>query len=81
MIRNKCFETWKRIWDQGNLLSNIFECNKSFVRSNIDWYVSQKYNYVLLKVRLDIHTDNKTCSYYNDIYTSHFLSDGYITLS
>ena len=65
--------------DQENLF--IFECIKSFVRSNIDWYVSQKYNYVLLKIRLDIHTDNKTCSYYNDIYTSHFLSDGYITLS
>ena len=40
----------------------ILEYIKSFVRSNIDWYVSQKYNYVLLKVRLDIHTDNKTCS-------------------
>ena len=64
-----------------NLIRYIFECIKSFVRSNIDWYVSQKYNYVLLKIRLDIHTDNKTCSYYNDIYTSHFLSDGYITLS
>ena len=67
----------------GHIVSGfyIFECIKSFVRSNIDWYVSQKYNYVLLNVRLDIHTDNKTCSYYNDIYTSHFLSDGYITLS